>query len=911
MHYEIVIDNPMSILTQDAARSFLTSTTPSKIYQYLSEGIQHETWKLKNSATMMDNNDAEKSIISLRSKLEKLLEEKNVKEKEYKIRQNQETSALNLRNLKGKLAWKHVSNSEVNLENTEKGLEAENKKLQECILSQQELENSDANFEGKYNVMAEELHDAKNEVAIVKTELAKKVSEKSEILSRYNEAGRTRNDIKNQVKSSTQDISAVKQAYDEEKARVSGGYNEERKAEMLKLEEFESLHKSISDKLTRNQNQIEELSNELSTFNPKQESIQAQIRMCDREIADLTKGIDDVRRIQNNKLAAFGENTTAVLAAIDKFSQRFKSKPLGPIGQYVTLKDPKWRFILNKQLQRTLTAFIVENAEDRKLILKIFEQCRTNYPIILSKKDLFDYESSLPDKQYTTILDVLDISNEHVKRVLIDQNNIEGTILIENRREAERIMYNRPQNVMRCYAMTKGSDGCIIGVADRNASGSTPIFGVMTSFMETSSGQADNLTVLQNRLADAHKARKNAGENQSSLLTRKNSLRKELETRQRAVETYSDKLSKLRSDIRKSKDILSEEIDDSRLTALESELEELELSKSQYEQQLTDSMIMLEDINAEIKSFEKLIRETQAQVELKQIKVKEIQDKIDDLENERRMQNGYMTDAKNKEQKHKDQISKYTTTINEMKTEIDLGLEKATKFIKERPEFEPAETFETLLHQFKEAQAKLQEIQQHQSKSLAEVTREYKVAQSNFHEGEKQYKRAKAIITHLKMLQNTHESNYQHFLNVATMSIYQEFVRILRERNFEGKLNINHNKKIVELSAAPKNEYLAELNKDKNKSAGRDAKTLSGGEKSFSQIAFLLSVWKVINCRIRGLDEFDVFMDEVNRKVSMKLMIEAIKSSNNSQTIFITPNNMADMNVQDNDVKINLMADAR
>ena len=912
LHYEIVIDNPMSILTQDAARSFLTSTTSSKIYQYLSEGIQHETWKLKNSATMMDNNDTEKSIISLRGKLEKLLEEKNNKEKEYKIRQSQESSALNLRNLKGKLAWKHVSNFEANLANAENELESEKKKLQECIARQQKLESSDATFEGERNHLSEQLNKAKLEAADIRAELARKASEKSEVLSRYQEAERTQVDIKNQVKSSTQNISRVKQAYDEEKARLSGGYNEERKNEVKKLEESESLLKAVSEKLTRNEAQIDELSSKLSAISPEEERIQTEIRMYDREISDLKKGIDEIHQIQNNKLAAFGENTMAVVAAINKIAPRFKSKPIGPIGQYVTLKDPKWRFILNRQLQGSLTAFIVENAEDRKLILKIFEQYRTSYPIIISKKDLFDYESSLPDKQYTTVLDVLDISDEHVKRVLIDQNKIESTILVENRREAEHLMYNRPHNVTQCYAMTKGSDGCIIGGNDRNASGSTPIFGIMKSYMEISSGQADNTSVLQDRLADAHRARKSAGDSQSSLMTHKHSLRKELETRQRAVEVYRNKLVKLRSDIRKSKDILNEEIDDSRLTALESELEELELSKSQYEQQLTDSMIMLEDIDAEIKAVGKLAREVQTQFERKQTDVRAIEDKISSLENERARKREYISEAKAEEQKHKAEITKYEASIVDMKREISSGLEKATKFIKERPEFGPEETFETLLHQFKEAQAKLQEMQRYQSKSLAEITREYQIAQTNFHEGEKQYKRAKAIINHLKMLQNTHESNYQHFLNVATMSIYQEFTRILRERSFEGKLNINHNKKIVELSAAPKNEYLADRNKDKAKgTAGRDTKTLSGGEKSFSQIAFLLSVWKVINSRIRGLDEFDVFMDEVNRKVSMKLMIKAIKSSNNSQTIFITPNNMADMNVQDDDVKINLMADAR
>ena len=40
---------------------------------------------------------------------------------------------------------------------------------------------------------------------------------------------------------------------------------------------------------------------------------------------------------------------------------------------------------------------------------------------------------------------------------------------------------------------------------------------------------------------------------------------------------------------------------------------------------------------------------------------------------------------------------------------------------------------------------------------------------------------------------------------------------------------------------------------------------------------------------IRCLDEFDVFMDSVNRDVSMKMMIEAARQSISKQFILISP----------------------
>lgn len=47
-----------------------------------------------------------------------------------------------------------------------------------------------------------------------------------------------------------------------------------------------------------------------------------------------------------------------------------------------------------------------------------------------------------------------------------------------------------------------------------------------------------------------------------------------------------------------------------------------------------------------------------------------------------------------------------------------------------------------------------------------------------------------------------------------------------------------------------------------------DLKGLSGGERSFATVCFILSLWKIMDAPFRCLDEFDVFMDMVNRKVS-------------------------------------------
>jgi chromosome segregation ATPase len=64
-----------------------------------------------------------------------------------------------------------------------------------------------------------------------------------------------------------------------------------------------------------------------------------------------------------------------------------------------------------------------------------------------------------------------------------------------------------------------------------------------------------------------------------------------------------------------------------------------------------------------------------------------------------------------------------------------------------------------------------------------------------------------------------------------------------------------------------------EPDETRKSSVGRNTKTLSGGEKSFSSICMLLSVWEAIGSPIRCLDEFDVFMDNVNRAISTNMLV--------------------------------------
>lgn len=119
----------------------------------------------------------------------------------------------------------------------------------------------------------------------------------------------------------------------------------------------------------------------------------------------------------------------------------------------------------------------------------------------------------------------------------------------------------------------------------------------------------------------------------------------------------------------------------------------------------------------------------------------------------------------------------------------------------------------------------------------------------------------------------------------------------LQNRGFSGSLHFDHNAQTLKLRVQTG---------DTDTSHDKDPKVLSGGEKSFATICLLLSLWEAIGCPIRCLDEFDVFMDAVNRQVSMKMIvrgimtnaqIDAARASLGVQYLLITPQNMSQVSL--------------
>lgn len=63
----------------------------------------------------------------------------------------------------------------------------------------------------------------------------------------------------------------------------------------------------------------------------------------------------------------------------------------------------------------------------------------------------------------------------------------------------------------------------------------------------------------------------------------------------------------------------------------------------------------------------------------------------------------------------------------------------------------------------------------------------------------------------------------------------------------------------------------------------------SGGERSFSTIAFLIALWESAYSPFNILDEVDVFMDRVTRNLALETLIATANKKQGKQYIFLSP----------------------
>ncbi|KAM0671494.1 chromosome segregation ATPase [Ordospora colligata] len=543
---------------------------------------------------------------------------------------------------------------------------------------------------------------------------------------------------------------------------------------------------------------------------------------------------------RSDRESFFGPGTKELLAEISR--TKFNQKVIGPIGLRIKLKEPMWAKAASIILNNTLTTFITTDKKDKEILLNIFRKHRVSFPISMPSskvEKVLEYKSNM---KYKTLLDVLRIDEPLVMNHLIITQSVEQTILIESRKNAYEVIRSRPMFVECAY--TKEGDKIKMvggGLSDFVTRG------VDKLYFENTQERLERCKEELRRL-EMHK--------EGEVKVKLKIAEEEVARTSEMIEICKRRGNALKIEIENAKRMYEIQLEVVREDGLYEEISCLE-----------NQMNLLEKKRDGIRNeIESLMREDETVRKWKRMNTMELKQMIDkqvsEVDATKMRRNACKEDVHVLNEKYKKEKEAYEQEV------IMLKSNGTNEILTVRPESDIIEQISGLKAQVEMCESSRDECDV--QKSLESLRKMKKKKACLIDECEE---KINGIINDIQ----SRVAKRNLIRSTIAKNASEEFARTTKNRGYEGCLEFDHEKRTLEIR----------MKVHGNKECGGRS-MLSGGERSYAGVCLLLSLWVSLPCPVKILDEFDVFMDNLNRKHIIKLLLQFFKDQG-FQGILITP----------------------
>ncbi|KNB06086.1 hypothetical protein FOXG_08150 [Fusarium oxysporum f. sp. lycopersici 4287] len=874
--YALQIGNPLTVLSQDNARQFLNAATPAQKYKYFVSGVQLE--QLDNDYRMSQDT-LDKTLIlrdDLNAKIEEVKKEAEAARRLAEAAQKNKNLREKARHYINQLVWSQVVEQERQRED------------REAWQAKEEIESDRDTFKERIDKATAAYRQAQKE--------------ESELL-------REERDAFQRLKTARDDMKACQRKIQDEERRLgesTGNARTQKDSELAHARKREQLLKEQIDEI---QNNLPDLTRRLGEAEQHFKKLAHNKDLKRKEIVSVEQQVRELKAATGGRFDGYDREIRDLVKAIEN-ERGWEQKPVGPIGAHIRLSKPEWSGILERTLGEGLNAFVVRSKSDQTRLANLMRRFRLKKqpPIYIAYGGRIDTSNQEPDPRFDTILSVLQFDDDIVRSQLIISNQIEKIILIRDRVEAERVMVEGvpPRNVSACLCFHdgRGKRGWGLRLTNRNGSvGTSPVLPyTMRPRMQTDSGQQveiqeENLKHLGQEMAEINRDERQAQQAVQRCKT-------ELDNQRKDVKRFESDLRRTQADMERVQMELDafEGVDD-RLNILRAELESRRSEEEQLGNQYGEMGLAKRDLKQKAEKARLKLEEEKNEQEDWQNRVDKAAQKVATAENMRKSilaeKNGAFESldiAKNERRRAEERRDRKAE-------EVANFIEQARQTAPERVHIPDNETHSSIEQKYTKIREQIKQRESRLGASDQQIYDRATEAEERYEDVQRQTQDVDDTIVALKRAIESRLQIWRKFQREISARIRIQFNYLLSERGFRGKIDLDHKARKVFLQIEP--------DETRKSSAGRNTKTLSGGEKSFSSICMLLSVWEAIGSPIRCLDEFDVFMDNVNRAISTNMLVDAARRSVSRQYILITPNAIEGRARLDKDVKIIRLTDPR
>uniref|UniRef100_A0A0V0IYE2 Uncharacterized protein n=1 Tax=Solanum chacoense TaxID=4108 RepID=A0A0V0IYE2_SOLCH len=678
----------------------------------------------------------------------------------------------------------------------------------------------------------------------------------------------------------------------------------------VKLKEFQAEIDSANVVFQRLRNEEDTLIDQINQAKDEINKIVHEIEEYDKRDRDIRSRIREFQLHQSNKVTAFGGGRVmGLLEVIERQHRKFNRAPIGPIGAHVTLVDgDKWGTAIECAVGKVLNAFIVTDHKDSLLLRACAREANYKHLQIIiyefSRPRLHIPDHMLPQTHHPTAISVLRCDNPTVLNVLIDVGNAERQVLVKDYDAGKTVAFDqRISNLKEVYTsdgykmFSRGSVQTILPPMKNTRGGRL-------------SGSYDNkIKTLENEAFEAqNKARQSKG--------MKRSIDEELQglhdNLQNAKKRRQDAERVLRSKEFGLRDFKKSYVTESSSTAV-STVDELHVELSKIRDEIHERENSLEKLQLRLKeadnkangvkiSFENLCESAKVEIgalEEAECELMMIDKDLKDAELKKNHYEGVMStkvlsqlngaEAEYQELEHNRRESYKKASIICPESEIETvgGCDGSTP--------------EQLSAHLTRLSQRLQQESRRHPESIEDLRMLYNKKERKILRKQQTYKAFREKLDACHKALELRWSKFQRNATLLKRQLTWQFNGHLGKKGISGHIKVCYEEKTLSIEV--------KMPQDASSSSVRDTRGLSGGERSFSTLCFALALHEMTEAPFRAMDEFDVFMDAVSRKISLDAVVD-FALAQGSQWIFITPHDIS-MVKQDERVKKQQMAAPR
>ncbi|CAG9563934.1 unnamed protein product [Danaus chrysippus] len=868
MFHDIQVDNPISVLNQDDARTLHGKDGKKKYTLFRKAAHFDQTEYYYNKA--LENCKKATSIWKRKNEaFEKLSKEHERLTRLYNQLKPKEEIEAQKKELQDEIKWCDIRDieKEVKIIQTKCREQRSN-----CQNMTEKLRSLKENYGGG-NSQVELLKQQLNEPEARHRQLKHEVREAETALRVANESLQTERHAHAQIKTRRSREQGQVADLEREIQKILGGENESasrREALNIKLVKLQDELKETRIRHDTAAHQETQAAQNANRADDEYDDFRKQTRELHAKMEKLSVNVRELSEQSTDSLAVFGATMVEFCARVRRDVQngQFTEAPRGPIGSFVKVKDKRWAGALEHILDGCMFNFCVNHPRDSKRLFKIMEEVWRDRG---GRKPAVTCSAFRPQVHDVTMrrtsargavcaLDALEIDDVVVANYLIDNLDLETVLLVPTHDDAVRLCMSVESVPANCHKVV---------TADCSEYMPAPRYRIYGGrertprFLSTSIG--DRTRQLQEQIAELKKTLSERRSEEARLAAAKESARKIQEQAAAQLHALQSNLRQFERRLTETKEaleehaaprraMLEEEYDKykEKIKRLDDDLQKVaekvkicEKQKEEADRRCAQLKADFEEIDREYKKLKDTLIQKELEIESGQTKVLSFEMRVTEEQEKLKKLEHVLTQRKNVLQQQME------------------GLSDRPQQLRSKSE---------LQNQLREIEQKLSAIDSNRLPSRKKVHDDLVAVTKRKNLVETELKTLQGLIKEIEKITKDHLNLcYQLQIDIGRRVQFC-FIDKLKLRKYKGQIILDHGDRILDIEVA-----------------GKTTDTLSGGERSYSTMALIMALWECVELPFYFMDEFDVFMDNVNRDIVWDLLVKFAARRPSRQFVFFTP----------------------